>query len=211
MQLKIRFTLKRGSLTIRKNPRSKSPINLIYLSYTGFAADVIQYPFGSYKADVSLKGMLCTDGSTPGTLYPNLIKAKEKKEGMEDRTSQSGIISTAKPSFSDHNINFFNMRVEIKPLDDRADSAVEVKMLPLEVVYNPDAIKALISFFNNPYSNYDSVTFGGGELSAIKAAKDTIQDITSQTRLSLEHAIQEHSTLALKIDVDAPIFIFPEK
>lgn len=93
------------------------------------------------------------------------------------------------------------MVVEHQPLDLRADNAVQIQMLPLEVVYNPAVIKNVLSFVETD-----------NELVALRAvAASTIEGITSQTRLGLEFAIEEHKTLDLMVGISAPIFIFPEK
>lgn len=83
-------------------------------------------------------------------------------------------------------------------------------MLPLEVVFNPVAIRSILAFFSMPKE--DKVLFTDGQLSALRmAAMGTFQGLSTQTRMGLESAIDEHSTLDLLVDIDAPIFVFPEK
>ncbi|KAJ1339755.1 hypothetical protein BSLG_005661 [Batrachochytrium salamandrivorans] len=80
---------------------------------------------------------------------------------------------------------FFSIKFEHKPLDGSVDDALTVKMLPLEIVLNPYALRTLA------------------------VAQDAIQEVTTQTRTNLEFAIEGHRSLNLKIEVDAPIFLIP--
>ena len=43
-----------------------------------------------------------------------------------------------------------------------------------------------------------------------EAAGDTLEGIKAQTRAGLEYALEEHKTIDVKIDMNAPIFIIPE-
>ena len=82
-------------------------------------------------------------------------------------------------------------------------------MLPLQVVFNPNSIKSMINFFTVPTK--DVFIFTDGQINAIKdAVTDTFTDITTHSLIGIEYAIEEHKTLALTIDIEAPIFIFPE-
>ncbi|KAJ3092913.1 hypothetical protein HK102_000456 [Quaeritorhiza haematococci] len=172
-------------------------------------------------AVVTLGGMTVYDGTTKGTLYPNMVQAKRvaKKGTTVTRTDEGEDISltqeaassdippsptTPSPETSGKAPNFFTMRVEHNPLNDQSDNSVWIRMLPLEVVYNPVAINEIVGFFTPPREEYET-------LSTLKAvAQNTFQGLRSQTRAGLEYAIEEHKTLDLKIDVDAPIFVFPE-
>ncbi|KAI8610486.1 hypothetical protein BC830DRAFT_1069804 [Chytriomyces sp. MP71] len=95
---------------------------------------------------------------------------------------------------------FFSLDFEHNPLDERADEAISLKMLPLQVVMNPNAVNGVTDFFAVPNS----------ELEAITAIKSVAQGITAQTRAGLEYALSKHRTLDAKIDIAAPIFVLPE-
>lgn len=162
---------------------------MLVMLFESFSANLLMYPGSSLSARISLEGMECSDGTTAGTIYPHLIKAKKHSDG---------------------GVDFFTLTFEHQPLDERADNCINIRMLPLQVVYNPVAIKSIISFFTVPASK--SSAFSDGQISALRAAAmGTFQGITTQTRLGLEHAIEDHKTLDLKVDIDAPIFIFPER
>lgn len=92
-----------------------------------------------------------------------------------------------------------------KPLDGHADNALQIKMLPLKVVVNPPTLQALFDFFRPPQDEALAVD----QLQA--AAQGALSDVTSQTKAGILFAIEEHKTLDLKLQIDAPIFIFPSK
>ncbi|KAI8839881.1 hypothetical protein BC829DRAFT_420941 [Chytridium lagenaria] len=105
--------------------------------------------------------------------------------------------------------NFFprrdGMKFEHNPLDERADEALYLGMLPLQVIYNPAAISAIVDFFTPPAAEAATV-------STLKSvAQDTLQGLTAQTRAGIEFAIGTHKTIDVKIDMAAPIFVFPER
>lgn len=96
------------------------------------------------------------------------------------------------------------MNFEHKPLDGRADNAITMKMLPLKVVVNPAILNMIFGFFK-PQADDEL-----DSLSSLKAAATAqLQGVTAQTRAGLIFAIEEHSTLDLNVEVDAPIFVFP--
>ena len=100
---------------------------------------------------------------------------------------------------------FFSFSADINPLDHRADNAIKLKILPLEIVVNPMILESIFSFFTRPSSEALS-------LYTIQAyAQETISSIAQQTKAGLDYAIEQHKTLDLVVDISAPIFIFPER
>ncbi|RUP42956.1 hypothetical protein BC936DRAFT_137841 [Jimgerdemannia flammicorona] len=99
---------------------------------------------------------------------------------------------------------FFQLAFEHKPLDNRADNVVTLKMRHLEAIYNPITINTVIDFFTPPETESDSIN------ALIEVAGDTFEGFKQQTRAGLEYALEQHTTLDMKIDMDAPIVIIPE-
>jgi vacuolar protein sorting-associated protein 13A/C len=100
---------------------------------------------------------------------------------------------------------FFSFSADINPLDQRADNAIKLKLLPLEIVVNPLMLESIFSFFSRPTSEALS-------LHTIQAyAQERISSIAQQTKAGLDYAIEHHKTLDLVVDISAPIFIFPER
>ncbi|KAJ3332602.1 hypothetical protein HDU76_013706 [Blyttiomyces sp. JEL0837] len=183
--LDVEWELLRGSFAIKKHSQREQ--NFIKIVFETLRAGFKQHP-ASFLANLSLGSMTLTDGTTPDTLYPVLIKETQEK-GDDDTTEH-------KP--------FFELQFEHNPLDDRADDAITLRMLPLQVIVNPVAISGILTFFSPPTDEL--------EISNIQSvAKDTIQGLTAQTRAGVEYAIGLHRTVDLKVDLSAPIFIFPER
>ncbi|KAI8823370.1 uncharacterized protein EV422DRAFT_352091 [Fimicolochytrium jonesii] len=183
--LKIESSLKSGSLTLKSSRAAKAP--LILLLFEDFNAGVTQYP-SAISGTITLANMKLEDGSTVNTLYPTLIRAKKDTHHLT-QTSETP---------------FFSMGFEHNPLDGRADDAVSIVMLPLEVIYNPTAIKSIVTFFTPPVSESATV------YTIQAAAQETFEGLTQQTKAGVEHAVTEHRTLDLKVDFAAPIFVFPQ-
>ncbi|KAI8844441.1 hypothetical protein BJ741DRAFT_543605 [Chytriomyces cf. hyalinus JEL632] len=179
--LHLEWALKKGSLALKKEGGKEDFLSVVFDKFTAIAD---QMP-NSVTGNVSLGGMTVTDGTTPGTLYPILIQAIQDKGIQSDGYEK---------------IPFFSLDFEHNPLDERADEAVSLKMLPLQVVLNPTAINGVIDFFAVPTSEQEAMT----------AIKSVAQGLTAQTRAGLEFALSKHRTLDAKIDIAAPIFVLPE-
>jgi vacuolar protein sorting-associated protein 13A/C len=77
-----------------------------------------------------------------------------------------------------------------------------LKMLPLRVIINPNFMKKVVKFFS-------STTNSDGISRIQAAAQGAIQGYSQQTRAGLVFAIEEHRTLDVDVEIDAPIFVFP--
>ncbi|TPX30777.1 hypothetical protein SmJEL517_g05746 [Synchytrium microbalum] len=191
----IQCELNMGSVALRKSPHeSNGGADLLSVAFEKCTAGVNQRPT-SLSAKLTVGGMKVLDGATSGTLYPIVVQAKPAK----DQNQREGVLP-----LSLSKAPFFDMELDHNPLDGHADDAVSIKMLPLEVIYNPIVIASVITFMTPPASEYATVS----TLQA--AAKESFKGFTAQTRASLEHALEHHRTLDLKVDIDAPIFVFPE-
>jgi vacuolar protein sorting-associated protein 13A/C len=78
-------------------------------------------------------------------------------------------------------------------------------MRHLEILYNPKTVDTVIDFLKPPPSEADSIN------ALLEAAGDTLEGLAAQTRAGLEYALEEHKRLDLKVDMDAPVMIFPER
>lgn len=72
----INWALKSGSFTI-KNGANENRFTMLDMVFERFSSRIQSYPGSSVRVNVELAGMECTDGTTPGTLYPHLIRAKK--------------------------------------------------------------------------------------------------------------------------------------
>ncbi|SCV68005.1 BQ2448_126 [Microbotryum intermedium] len=99
---------------------------------------------------------------------------------------------------------FFWLKFEHKPLDQRADNALAVRLRHMEIIYHRGYVEAIFKFFQPPESQLESV----GAL--IDVASETLEGIRKETRAGLEYALAQHKTVDLQLDLNAPIIIIPE-
>jgi len=98
---------------------------------------------------------------------------------------------------------FFSVIFEKHPIDGRADNALTVKMHHLEIIYNPGIVKDVMRFFKPPKANMETVN------ALIEVAGTTLEGWKKQTRAGLEYALESHTTLDLRVDMDAPLIMVP--
>ncbi|KAJ2960621.1 hypothetical protein NQZ79_g4034 [Umbelopsis isabellina] len=200
MNISLKTTLNKGTFMLKREPHSANPVVLGSLVFDMVTTNLIQYVEG-FKATAALGDVRLYDDITEGTLYRQLIGVKDKQESGNDEESPYHSISKWQSSRSQP---FFSVDFEHKPLDGRADNALSLKMHHIEIVYNPAIIGEVVSFFKPPESRMDSIN------ALIEVAGDTLEGIRKQTRAGLEFAVEQHTTLDLRVDMDAPIIAIPE-
>ncbi|KAI8143832.1 hypothetical protein BJV82DRAFT_668275 [Fennellomyces sp. T-0311] len=207
MKLSLKTTLNKGSFTIKRNPHAEQPTEVVSLIFDTVILGAIRY-VESFKATAALGDLRLYDGVTKNTKYRQLIGAKEKKESEEDVARQQrrrrSKVDPQLLKYSAIQDPFFSVVYEHKPLDGLADNAVALVMRNIDIVYNPIIIREVINFFTPPETSADSIN------ALIEVAGDTFEDIKNQTRVNLEYALEQHTTLNLKVDMDAPVIVIPE-
>ena len=78
---------------------------------------------------------------------------QESKSGLTNPTREGKGIKGTK----DTEDPFFFLKFENNPLDERADSALTVKMRYMEIVYHRGYVEAIYKFFKPPASQLESV------------------------------------------------------
>lgn len=89
------------------------------------------------------------------------------------------------------------------PLDHLADSRVRLRSRPLNVVFNGNVVNRILHFFvdsSNSMANEDLYNAATSQVSAARAFGTA----------SLQHAIDEHKTLDIDMDVQSPLIIIPQ-
>ncbi|PWZ02331.1 hypothetical protein BCV70DRAFT_172197 [Testicularia cyperi] len=204
MQMRLVTKLKTGSLALKDHARGSDILSLVFYS---LQADVIQR-HDNLEAAVALGGLRLYDGTTPNSLYPQVIRVKD--DSSEDPSRQNSGSSDLKQieqevqRESDPDNPFFYVKYENKPLDDRADNALTLKMRSMEIIYHRGFVESIVRFFKPPESELELI----GAL--IDVASETIEGIRKETRAGLENALQNHKTIDMVVDVKAPIIIVPE-
>ncbi|KAI9287283.1 vacuolar protein sorting-associated protein vps13 [Umbelopsis sp. AD052] len=200
MKLSLKTTLNKGSFMLKRHPHNEKPTVLGSLVFDMVTTNFVQYMEG-FKVTAALGDVRLYDDVTEGTLYRQLIGVKDKPTGDDDDSSPVNAISKWQSSRSQP---FFSVAFEHNPLDRRADNGLSLKMHHIEIIYNPSIVREVITFFTPPESRMDSIN------ALIEVAGDTLEGIRKQTRAGLEFAVEQHTTLDLRVDMDAPIIAIPE-
>lgn len=210
IKLHVTTMLQRGSFTLRAQEERSDVISVIFSGLQGELTQRVD----NLDLAISLGDMKIIDGTTPNTAYPEIVRVKgedllevaNESEGEikpPPKLEIGSLISHQQPSVAKAD-PFFFVKYEHKPLDERADHGVTLRVGSTEIVYHRGYVEAVTAFFEPPESELELI----GAL--IDAASDTIEGIRKQTRAGLENALDNHKTIDMNVDVKAPIIIFPE-
>ncbi|KAF9015159.1 vacuolar protein sorting-associated protein 13 [Cyathus striatus] len=191
----ITAKLRKGSLALKTDPHGDVK-DMMLLVFDIFQATFIQRP-DNMEASISLNGFRVFDGTTPDTLYPQIVHVKS-------RTELPGNELSGVHEADAENSPFFFVQFEQNPLDQRADSALTVRLRHMEVIYHKGYVEAVYKFFRPPASQLESVE------ALLNAASQTLEGLRKETRAGLEYALQTHKTIDVQMDMDAPVIIIPE-
>ena len=213
MNARVSASLHQGSLALRVDPHGKC-VDIIALVFDSFSANVVQLT-ESVSGKIALGGFRVYDGTTPDSLYPQIVrvkdiessspvdKGKSRQTSLDDAGGTEGAMAEIDKGL-DHDVDpFFVMEVEQNPLDGHADSCLTVRMRHLEIVYHKGYVEAVYQFLKPPASQLESV----GAL--MDAAGQTLEGFRKETRAGLEYALEQHKTVDLRVDMNAPIIIVP--
>lgn len=206
VKMQVEASLQTGSFTLRRDPHGKK-VEILQLLFDTFKAKILQRP-DSFYGEISLAGFRVFDGTTPGSLYPQIVRIKETQKTVSEgnRIEEVDVEKEATQVSKESNREepFFHATFEQNPLDQSADSSVTAKMRSMEIIYNPRFVEEAVKFFKPPERHMESI----GAL--LESAGATVEGIRQQTRASLEYALEEHKTLNAKLDLQAPLIIIPE-
>ncbi|PPQ80804.1 hypothetical protein CVT25_001929 [Psilocybe cyanescens] len=194
--LKMRVTAKlnKGSFGLKTDPHGKNT-EVMSVVFDVFRANFIQRP-NNFESSISLNDFRVFDGTTEHSLYPQIVHVKT--ELPVDRNP--GALANE----GDESNPFFFVKFENSPLDERADNALTVRMRHMEIIYHKGYVEAVYKFFKPPSSQLESVE------ALLNVASQTLEGLRRETRAGLEYALQNHKTVDIQMDLNAPIIIIPE-
>ncbi|KAF3939905.1 hypothetical protein ABW19_dt0201163 [Dactylella cylindrospora] len=203
VKMEIEARLQTGSFTLKRRPDVMHDVEIVSLLFDDFKAAFIQRP-DSFLSEVSLGGLRVYDGTTAGSLFPQIVRVKSEEVDI----SGTALVTDSRPAalttrFDDGSA-FFHATFEKNPLDGSADSAVAAKLRSMEIIYNPRFLEEIYKFFRPPERHMESI----GAL--MESAGATVEAVRQQTRAGLEFALEEHKTLNAKLDLQAPLLVIPE-
>lgn len=196
VKLQIEASLSTGSFTLKQDPHDKNT-DLISLHFDVFRAKGIKRP-DSFLADLSLGGLRVIDGTTPKTMFKEIVRVKDAPlTKAQRRMSIAELEQTTDEAF-------FQFQLEQNPLDGQGDIALTTKLKPLEIIWNPNVVLGVVGFFRPPDRHMESIN------ALLETAGATVEGLREQTRAGLEFALEEHKTVNAKLDLQAPLIIIPE-
>lgn len=211
MQMRINATLNKGSFSLRTDPHVFTK-DVTALVFDSFSADVIQLT-DSMQAKMALGGFRVYDGTSPNSIYPQIVRVKDidgdrgprsiARQEQATKEEKEKALAEISAKIQPGAEPFFMLDFEHNPLDGRADNAVTVKMRHLEIIYHREYVEAIVAFFKPPASQLESIN------ALLDAAGETLDGIRQETRAGLEYALDQHKTLDLHVDMNAPIIIIP--
>lgn len=199
VKMQVEASLSTGSFTLKQAPHGNTK-DLLSLHFDVFKAKGLQRP-DSFLADISLGGLRVNDGTTPDSLFPEIVRVKD---APETKTQHRLSIVELEKREKQNEEPFFQFQVENNPLDSQGDVAVTAKLKPLEIVWNPNFVVGIVDFFRPPERHMESIT------ALMESAGATVEGLREQTRAGLEFALEEHKTVNAKLDLQAPLIIIPQ-
>ncbi|EGW35577.1 uncharacterized protein SPAPADRAFT_131526 [Spathaspora passalidarum NRRL Y-27907] len=197
VKLEVLASLYKGGLTIKR----KDFTNLAEIVFEGCQTQIYQRS-DSLLSCFQIQEFRVEDG-TGTSLYKHIVSVKQAHSQLHDDSSSVVESSSIKTIPDDDNEPFFQISFENNPLDNSADSTLLGKLKSMTIFYNPKFIEEIINFFTPPKIHLDTVG------AIMNAAEATVEGLTSQTRIGLQYALEEHKTINVKLDLQAPLMIMP--
>ncbi|WPK23425.1 hypothetical protein PUMCH_000665 [Australozyma saopauloensis] len=183
--------LKKAGFSLRANKNSSS---LAELTAEGCRTQFYQRS-DSFLANFQLEEFKIEDG-TPKPLYKHIVSVKQAHtHGAASITSGDSDLEQNEP--------FFRFSFENNPLDGSADSKLLAELKSMTIFYNYIFADEVMKFFRPPKMHLDTVG------AIMNAAEATMEGLTAQTRIGLQYALEEHKTINVKLDLQAPLIIVP--
>ncbi|KAG8981485.1 hypothetical protein FRB94_008774 [Tulasnella sp. JGI-2019a] len=212
LKLRVASSLQKGSFSLRTHPHTNSGEGqeVVSVVFDAFQAQLLQRA-ENMEANLTLGDFGVFDGTSPGTLHHQIVRVKKEgliREGLSGTADllewSIGTDKIAARTANEAPDALFYVRFEHNPPDQRADSAITIRMKALEIIYHRGYIEAIAAFLRPPESQLESV----GAL--INAASQTLGELRKQSRAGLEYALTTHKTLDVILDMASPIIIIPE-
>jgi vacuolar protein sorting-associated protein 13A/C len=144
LKARIQAELKRGSIALKSDPHGVAT-EIISVVFDKFQATGIQRR-DNFEVSTSLDGLSVYDGTARDTLFPQIVHVKQE--------DSPPLLSATEPDLKDP---FLYMKFENNPLDERADTALAIRMRHMEVVYHRGYVEAVYRFFKPPGDRLESV------------------------------------------------------
>ncbi|XP_077474724.1 intermembrane lipid transfer protein VPS13D isoform X1 [Stigmatopora argus] len=217
---RLEFSLEKGGVTLfHQDTKDKLPheSGVIQLEVSEVKVVVESLPRSeSSLLSVKLGGLFLRDLTTHGTIFPVLVSPKS------DMVVIAVNQTPGQPSGNPESVSppVFEMIYERNPLRSKFERRLEVNTSPLNIIYNPQAIKKVTEFFYK--GRVHSSGFGYQselELKVAEAARRQYDKLKRQTKAEIRQTIDQllvgefienSKRWTMKLDICAPQVIFPD-
>ncbi|XP_057355728.1 intermembrane lipid transfer protein VPS13D isoform X6 [Manis pentadactyla] len=225
---KLNLQLQRGTVTLLHQEQGTPQMNesaFMQLEFSDVKLLAESLPRrNSSLLLVRLGGLFLRDLATEGTVFPLLVFPKSQKE--VGRVSQSFGLQAISADRSDHNpaVNpedpVFEMLYERNPVHSHFERRLNVSTRPLNIIYNPQAIKKVADFFYKGKVHTSGFGYQSElELRVAEAARRQYNKLKMQTKAEIRQTldrllvgdfIEESKRWTVRLDISAPQVIFPD-
>ncbi|KAG7472195.1 hypothetical protein MATL_G00106290 [Megalops atlanticus] len=225
---RLDFLLEKGAVTLfHQDKKGSTPheSGVIQLEFSGVKVGVESLPRSeSSLFSVKLGGLFLRDLTTQGTIFPYLVSPKPDKvavainqsfgqpSGSESTNSAANMETSAPP--------VFEMIYERNPARSKFERRLEVNTSPLNIIYNPQAIKKVADFFYKGRVHTSGFGYQSElELRVAEAARRQYNKLKMQTKAEIRQTIDQllvgefienSKRWTMKLDICAPQVIFPD-
>ncbi|KAB0342705.1 hypothetical protein FD754_019631, partial [Muntiacus muntjak] len=225
---KLNLQLQRGTVTLLHQEQGAPQMNqsaFMQLEFSGVKLLAESLPRrNSSLLLVRLGGLFLRDLATEGTMFPLLVFPNPQKE--VGRVSQSFGLQTASADRSHHypaadpDDPVFEMLYERNPVHSHFERRLNVSTRPLNIIYNPQAIKKVADFFYKGKVHTSGFGYQSElELRVAEAARRQYNRLKMQTKAEIRQTldrllvgdfIEESKRWTVRLDISAPQVIFPD-
>ncbi|XP_028848635.1 vacuolar protein sorting-associated protein 13D isoform X2 [Denticeps clupeoides] len=225
---RLDFSLEKAGITLYQQAKATtihSQSGVIQLEFSGVKIGVESLPRSeSSLLSVKLGGLFLRDLTTQGSIFPVLVSPKSDKEafagnqafgqpaGTDLGSSVQGMETSASP--------VFEMIYERNPIKSKFERRLEVNTSPLNIIYNPQAIKKVADFFYKGRIHTSGFGYQSElELRVTEAARRQYNKLKMQTKAEIRQTIDQLlvgefieniKRWTMKLDISAPQVVFPD-
>ncbi|XP_058531396.1 intermembrane lipid transfer protein VPS13D isoform X2 [Ochotona princeps] len=224
---KLNLQLQRGTVTLSHEEQStphvsESAFMQLEFSDVKLLAESLPRRHSSLLL-VRLGGLFLRDLATEGTMFPLLVFPNPVQVG---RVSQSFGLQATSTDRSDQYVAahpddpVFEMLYERNPAHSHFERRLNVSTRPLNIIYNPQAIKKVADFFYKGKVHTSGFGYQSElELRVAEAARRQYNKLKMQTKAEIRQTldrllvgdfIEESKRWSVRLDISAPQVIFPD-
>ncbi|XP_035798448.2 intermembrane lipid transfer protein VPS13D isoform X2 [Amphiprion ocellaris] len=221
---RLEFLLEKGGVTLFHQDRRGDTLHesgVIQLEFSGVKVIVESLPRSeSSLLSVKLGSLFLRDLTTQGTIFPVLVSPKTDKVVAVINHSSNQSTTAFGCNTECSSFPVFEMIYERNPIRCKFERRLEVSTSPLNIIYNPQAIKKVTEFFYKGRVHTSGFGYQSElELRVAEAARRQYNKLKMQTKAEIRQTIDQllvgefienGKRWTMKLDICAPQVIFPD-